>query len=49
MLKNNKTIAYNMKIVFNNKFVTQTSNIQKISENIISDGINITSKVAYLV
>ena len=41
-----KTFAYNMKIVFNIKFVAQTSNIKKISENIKSDVI--TSKLASL-
>jgi len=47
MVKNCKTFAYNIKIVFNIKFVVQTSNIKKISENIKSDVI--TSKVASVV
>jgi len=46
MVKNKKTIAYNMKIVFNIKFIAYTSNIKKISENIKSDVI--TSKVWHL-
>jgi len=44
MVKNKKTIANNMKILFNNKFFAWTSNIIKHSENINSDVI--TSKVA---
>jgi len=37
MVKNKKTITYNMKIVFNIKFIALTSNIKKIFENIKSD------------
>ena len=46
MVKNKKTIAYNMKIVFNIKFVAWTSNVKKISKNIKSDVV--TSKVVSL-
>jgi len=42
-----KSIVYSMKIVFNIKFVAQTSNIKKNSENIKPDII--TSKGAPLI